>query len=258
MNMHSRKHLKTAISVTGMSSVMAVFLVYSPGCTSPGYVGTDTCLTCHTGKLAPDRRDFVGSRHEVVGCEACHGPGVLHARVGGRFGLFINEAENVDALCVRCHENESEQFSTSSHAMNKILDCTGCHNPHTKNKTIRPFTDNQLCLQCHSYNGFESVEAITKHTWHSYDPDGSGESRCSLCHMVPMDRADQEGSRNHSFMPVAPITSNLAEITPVPPNSCAGIIGCHDGTVVTAPTFNVDDPTTNEWLQTLYDSRYGS
>jgi hypothetical protein len=53
------------------------------------------------------------------------------------------------------------------------------------------------------------------------------------------------------------VESNLAGITPAPPNSCAGITGCHDGTVSTAPVYNVDNPADNDQLQIIFDARYG-
>jgi hypothetical protein len=47
-------------------------------------------------------------------------------------------------------------------------------------------------------------------------------------------------------------------VTPTPPNSCSGITGCHDGTVIAAPVFNVDVPRDNDILQLIWNSRYGT
>ncbi len=258
MNDDGRKQEAATLSVSVLIAAMAVLSFCISGCMPSVYVGTDVCLNCHNGTLATDKHEFLQSRHEPVGCESCHGPGALHTRVGGRYGLFINGANDVGALCVRCHQTETEEFNESAHARAGVLDCLGCHDPHASTTTIRSFTDNQLCLQCHAYREFETIEQITDHTWHSYDPQGSGASRCVLCHMPPTDRINQAGSRSHSLIPTPPIASNLAETIPAPPNSCAGVIGCHDGAVPTVPVFDVDDPQTNEWLQLLYDSRYGS
>jgi hypothetical protein len=46
-------------------------------------------------------------------------------------------------------------------------------------------------------------------------------------------------------------------IAPTPPNSCSGTMGCHDGTVVTAPVFNVDNREDNTILQIVFEDRYG-
>ena len=245
------------------SPFCAVLRRWSPlgfsGCHQPGYVGTDTCLTCHNGKLADNKLEYVESAHAFFekGCEECHGPGELHVRNGGRYGLFIGRPDA--ETCAKCHAAEVAGFKDSGHAQKGAADCFDCHDPHAKQETVRPFTDNQLCLQCHSYMGFETEAAVSAHTFHDYDPTGTGASRCVTCHMVPAQRSDQAaGLHFHSLVPVQPIESNLAGTTPVPPNSCAGITGCHDGTVVTAPVFNVDDPLVNNQLQILYDSRYGS
>ncbi len=253
--MEYRDALRTAVILTALACIL---VVCATGCGSFAYVGTDTCLKCHNGKYAMDRMEFLESRHEPIGCETCHGPGLLHVRLGGRRGLFINGAPDTASLCVRCHETETQEFNLSGHAVAGVLGCLDCHDPHGRQVTVRPASDNQLCLQCHAYTGFGTVSDIVAHTWHDYDPVDKGTSRCVTCHMTPTDRLNQDGTRTHSLIPVRPIESNLAGVTPAPPNSCAGIIGCHDGSVSTAPIFDVDDPRTNEWLQTLYDFRYGS
>lgn len=224
-----------------------------------GYVGTDTCLACHNGKQAPDKREFIGGFHEALGCEECHGPGALHVRNGGRYALFVGDGGDTEALCEKCHPQTVADFRKSAHAQAGVLGCLECHDPHARQTTKRTYTDNQLCLQCHAYQGLGTEAAVREHTYHQYDPAGSGQSRCTLCHMVPEGRTNQDGgSHNHSLMPVRPIESNLAGTVPAPPNSCAGITGCHDGSIITSPVFDVDNPDTNERLQILYDTRYGS
>jgi predicted CXXCH cytochrome family protein len=246
-------------SFAGLCCFVAAVAVGMAGCEGPGYVGTDTCLTCHNGNTAVDKREFLESSHVSLekGCEECHGPGARHVRNGGRYGLFIGKPD-MDT-CARCHKDEVNGFKDSVHARQDVLDCFDCHDPHSRQETVRSFTDNQLCLECHAYQGFGTQAQIEAHTFHSYDPTGTGASRCVLCHMVPGQRADQNaGLHFHSMVPVKPIESNLAGTIPAPPNSCAGITGCHDGTVPTAPKFNVDNPVDNNLLQTVFDARYGS
>jgi len=246
-------------SVAGVCCLAALVAAGLPGCQQPGYVGTDTCLTCHNGKLAVDKREYLESSHSFFekGCEECHGPGGLHVRNGGRYGLFIKVPN--EEVCANCHAGEVSGFKDSAHVRQDVLDCFDCHDPHSRQETVRPFTDNQLCLQCHTYSGLGTEADIMAHTFHPYDPTGTGASRCVTCHMVPGRREDQDaGLHFHNLVPVKPIESNLAGTTPAPPNTCAGITGCHDGTVSAAPVFNVDDPTVNDQLQALYDTRYGS
>ena len=253
------KNKRSMVSNLGLCCLATVVAVALAGCQQPGYVGTDTCLTCHNGKLAADKREYLDSPHAFLdkGCEGCHGPGALHVRNGGRYGLFIGVPEA--DLCTQCHAAEASGFKDSVHAQQDVLDCFDCHDPHSVKETLRPFTDNQLCLQCHAYQGFATQADIEAHTFHSYDPTGTGASRCVTCHMVPGQREDQDaGLHFHSMVPIPPKESNLAGTTPAPPNSCSGITGCHDGTVITAPVYNVDVPADNDQLQIIFDARYGS
>lgn len=243
--------------------VLALSSLLISGCPAGREVGNDVCLTCHNGRLAPDKTSFPMSAHHFLDCERCHGPGEAHVRNGGQAGLFI---ENPDRwpfeehyeLCAQCHETQVASYVKSEHAKDKAVRCTDCHDVHTAPLTKLSFVDNALCLDCHR---FPSVEAITGHTFHSYDPTGTGASRCMPCHMPPLVRTDQaEGPHLHSMEPIPPIQSNIAMdegVFPAPPNSCSGIMGCHDGTVPTAPVFNVDNPADNELLQIVFESRYG-
>jgi predicted CXXCH cytochrome family protein len=253
------KNGRSGAFIGGLCCLIAVVAVGLAGCEGPGYVGTDTCLACHNGKEAADMREYLESAHAFFdkGCEECHGPGALHVRNGGRYGLFIKVPDQ--DLCARCHAAEVSGFKDSLHFKQQEMDCFDCHDPHSKLETLRPFTDNQLCLQCHAYQGFATEADIEAHTFHSYDPTGTGASRCVLCHMVPGQRVDQDaGLHFHTMNPVPPVESNLAGTSPAPPNSCSGITGCHDGTVITAPVYNVDNPADNNQLQIIFEARYGS
>lgn len=259
-----RRSLVSLVRAWGVCLLAAALFGLS-GCPGkPGEVGTQVCLQCHNGVLAPDRSEFPESAHAVVACETCHGPGYLHVRNGGRGGLLIQTPENSDAqygLCGRCHETETADHLESRHGSSGALNCADCHDVHGAARTAPAFANNSLCLTCHRHAGFATNAEIEAHTLHSVDPAGTGASRCSGCHMVPLQRFDQaEGVYSHTMVPVPPVASNEAAeagVTPTPPNSCSGIEGCHDGTVRTAPVFDVDTPEHNEWLQIVYDARYG-
>ena len=231
-------------------------------------VGNDVCLQCHNGLLAPDQSCFPESIHRFLDCERCHGPGSAHVRNGGQFGLFIvNPAdepfETHFELCQQCHPGQAEQYVQSAHYLNPFVPvrCTDCHNVHSPDETILPFDDNSLCLDCHAPFGFQAEDDIEEHTFHSYNPVTTGASRCTPCHMPPLQRDDQaDGPHLHTWVPIQPIESNIAmdeNIVPTPPNSCSGIMGCHDGTVPEAPIFDVDNPDDNALLQLIYEARHG-
>jgi hypothetical protein len=164
-------------------------------------------------------------------------------------------------VCDQCHPTQVEGYLLSAHAWGPVATCADCHDVHGPRLARRSFTDNALCLHCHESRGFATEAAIEAHTFHPVDPEGTGASRCTGCHMPPLNRVDQEkGPHDHSLLTLPPITSNQAAeagVSPAPANSCSGVVGCHDGSVITAPVFHVDDLQTNRLLQSLYESQYG-
>jgi predicted CXXCH cytochrome family protein len=252
------------VAVAGASS-MGV-----KGCASTGSgIRNDVCLTCHNGLNAKDVTVFRGGPHKDLQCEDCHGSGLVHARNGGRGGLFINSLNGLNSaakrdVCKQCHETEVDSFNESTHAKEGVLSCVACHDVHAGAAAAASSANNEMCLRCHHGRGFPDDAAVEAHTFHSVDPAGSGASRCVKCHLVPIDRQPQPGRDllrlGHSLVPAPPqysIDAADAGTVPVPPNSCSGVPGCHDGSVITAPVFHVDDRGTNVLVQILYDERYG-
>jgi len=229
-------------------------------------VGSNVCLQCHEGSLAPDRSDFFVSQHfeQGIGCEACHGPGFLHVRAGGRGGVFIDSLRDeptsrAHEVCATCHESPAAGFVESGHFQRGILSCMDCHNVHTTELTM-PEVDNSLCLQCHETIEFPDDEAVDFHTFnfHSVDPAGTGASRCTDCHLPQLEQQlPRGGPRSHSLLTVSPqatLDDAANDMFPVRPNSCAGVAGCHDPAVPgSGPTRNVNNLVLVESLIPLYD-----
>lgn len=231
-------------------------------------VGSEACIGCHDGRSASSQIWYARSPHARAGveCEDCHGPGEVHLRYGGQQGFFINNPgtgsfENSYTSCIRCHAETVGQFLQSLHAVEQAATCHSCHRLHQAFPLFVTHEDNRLCLVCHGQLGFDTNEAVTSHTFHPNDPERTGAGRCTSCHMFPLQRTDQEnGLHSHTMLTRRPIFSNLAAeagIDPVPPNSCAGITGCHDGTVPDAPIFDVDDRDQNIILDALVRFRHG-
>ncbi|MBI1320242.1 MAG: hypothetical protein GC168_15050 [Candidatus Hydrogenedens sp.] len=150
-----------ALSVAGM---LVTLLSGCPqNAAAPGRVGTPTCLACHDGRSAPDKREFLDGVHAAIDCEDCHGPGLGHVRAGGRGGLLIaNPGESpfghTPALCSQCHEAEVAGHALTAHAGAKAASCNTCHDVHktgampfsTPNKTPLGNAGYQkLCGECH-------------------------------------------------------------------------------------------------------------
>jgi hypothetical protein len=90
-----------------------------------GYVGIETCRTCHEGSFNSWKSTAMGkafldrprSQLESRGCESCHGPGRAHVEGGGNLNSIIrfakNEnrpAEELNAACLQCHEKSGRLF----------------------------------------------------------------------------------------------------------------------------------------------------
>lgn len=133
------------------------------GESSVGRVGTPTCLACHDGRSAPDKREFTLGLHASIACEDCHGPGLAHVRAGGRAGLFIQDPGRspfgiTPDLCSKCHEEQVAGHEMTGHFGSESASCTTCHDVHKRG--AMPFStannaplDNagfaKLCGQCH-------------------------------------------------------------------------------------------------------------
>ncbi|MFA6239524.1 MAG: hypothetical protein WC655_01270 [Candidatus Hydrogenedentales bacterium] len=209
---------------------------------------------------------FLFSAHRNIACITCHEGAAAHVQSGGLGGELINPAnrtlEASSNVCVACHEGQVAEYKTSVHFASNQVGCYDCHDVHSPLETVGPSKNNLLCISCHIADGFGSNAAVEAHTFHPVDPSNTGESRCTLCHMPPKGRTDQEdGPHDHTFATIPPSFSADAAnagVTPVPPNSCAGTIGCHDGTDPNAPIFDVDNPAQMQGLQAIFDFWFNS
>lgn len=314
--------MRKFLYVTPLTLFALLSLTGCPGApVDPNRVGTPTCMACHDGRSATDKREFSLGLHAAIDCEDCHGAGLAHVRAGGRGGLFIGNPatspfEATPNLCAQCHEDataghkftshfstgaascntchdvhkkgampfstpnrkpldnigyarlcstchgeETEQFMSSAHATSNVATCASCHNMHRETTFVASPDNNQLCQQCHAsfFLGLDSEEAVDIHTgaFHPVDPSGTGASRCVSCHMVPLDREQQgSGVFDHSFQTLPPASSNemiAAGLLPHP-NSCAGILGCHDaGVPGSGAPHDLDSLESNERLQEIYE-----
>jgi hypothetical protein len=219
------------------------------------------CGTCHeeivTGFMATPH----GAR-EAVGCNDCHD---VHRTLG--FPVASASPASLDipgfvSLCEQCHGQETGEFLQSGHATADVATCASCHDLHAAGMLTASAVDNSLCQQCHaSFElGFDTVEAIETHVgpFHPVDPAGSGSSRCTACHLPPTILAGQpDVPHDHTLFTVPPSASNdsLDQGGPVIPNSCSGVMGCHDpGVAGSGSAHDPSDRVENTALQALFDS----
>lgn len=226
------------------------------------------CTDCHADVLAhggSTTGGFLATAHFETGaatCTDCHdvhkmGGMVFSSPSPARFGN-----DNYAALCGQCHAEQVDQFALSTHAELDVASCSSCHDMHKGDMFRQAPEDNRLCLQCHQSFalGFETDDDVDFHTgaFHPVDPAGSGASRCTACHLPPLPAADGGSAvHDHTLFTIPPIASNEAVgqgVQPAPPNSCAGVTGCHDpGVPGSGMPHDENDLDNNEALQMLYE-----
>ncbi len=127
------------------------------------------CGTCHTTGYNPeghqdDLPGIVGTWAEPgIQCEACHGPGSLHAENPRGVALAIDRDSE---LCGKCHRRGAvesvnaaggfiehhEQYEELFQSKHISLDCVVCHDPHTGVAQLRQASEQATrttCEACH-------------------------------------------------------------------------------------------------------------
>ena len=174
-------------------------LTYSKG-------GADTCLGCHddavTLAVFDGPHGVPGNPHAPCGhgnlqCEACHGPGGLHARKPPkgeerpsvvRFSKDSLAPVSVqNGMCTTCHQQDlGTGWHTSSHATNEIA-CASCHRSHTaRDPVLKTATQSDTCGTCHA------IARMDQHRAYAH-PIDAGKMTCTDCHSV-------HGSANESLL----------------------------------------------------------
>jgi len=146
------------------------------------------CFGCHTTASATDNHFDPADAVPGVNCEACHGPGALHARAmkageASAKQLIFNPAhldpvEQVD-FCGACHRTWQDVVGTGLTGVGMLnvrfapyrlenskcwrqqdgrLSCVACHNPH-KPLVRDANTYDAVCEQCHVARGMKKTAA---------------------------------------------------------------------------------------------------
>ena len=153
-----------------------------------GYVGEETCLTCHEDRA----KGYHGSAHSrtqdprtpaaTKGCESCHGPGQAHVDGGGDKtkikALGSMSPKEVNETCLSCHNRSNHNEWAGSKHDARNVSCTTCHSVHApKSEKGQLKTETQLetCVQCHR----KEVNKVHKS---SHMPVKEGKMECTSCH----------------------------------------------------------------------------
>jgi DmsE family decaheme c-type cytochrome len=131
------------------------------------YVGSETCLDCHEEVAdlyahtphSVDRAPLVPGA-DATSCEACHGPGSIHAEdeevdsiINAEMLQGMDENQR-DFMCLQCHQSEHAGWSGGPHQGSGIS-CADCHADQIHFKVeAKPVADfrneSEFCLQCHT------------------------------------------------------------------------------------------------------------
>ncbi len=166
----------------------ADWVTYHPGEEKLKY----DCGACHTTGYRPsghqDGMEGIVGQWAAPGvqCEACHGPGSLHA--DNPYGIALKIDRDPEA-CGKCHRRgdvtavdakggfieHHEQYEELYQSKHITLDCVTCHDPHTGVIQLRqenlPATRTE-CANCHF-----------KEAQNQKNPDHDGYVDCVDCHM---------------------------------------------------------------------------
>ncbi len=156
-----------------------------------GYAGADMCAACHTERAESFAKTphawalAEPSRPEAQrGCEACHGPGQIHAEAGGGKGVGnlqnfapSRPAKERSAVCLSCHAGGEglHDFKAGEHAGAAVA-CTECHRMHggVGEKLLAKKTP-ELCYGCH-------LEVRAKFALPEHHRVNEGAVSCLDCH----------------------------------------------------------------------------
>jgi DmsE family decaheme c-type cytochrome len=173
------------------------------------YAGEKTCIKCHD----VEAKHFSHTQHakifrenpknalEARVCEACHGPGSLHAQRGnekkreylvGFTREWGSSVETQNGQCMACHKGGQRlHWEGSAHDSSKLA-CSDCHNTMARfsaNGLLKSASISETCQTCH---GEQRAEFRKR----SHMPVPEGKMSCVDCHAPhgsptkPLMRAD--------------------------------------------------------------------
>jgi DmsE family decaheme c-type cytochrome len=157
----------------------------APQAQQGGYVGQDTCLTCHdTANLhgtAHGNAKIPGSPAADKACESCHGPGQAHVDddAKGHILKFTKvPAREANEACMTCHnKSQHAMWDSSAHAARNLA-CVSCHSVHapkSEQSQLRKASEIELCATCHKLQAQKQLRT-------SHMPVREGKMTCSSCH----------------------------------------------------------------------------
>jgi DmsE family decaheme c-type cytochrome len=161
----------------------------TPAAQAEGFVGDETCATCHDTEaksLRPTLHGKTQNPRTPAGqngrtCETCHGPGQAHVDSGDKAKIRRFTAmspRQVNETCLSCHNKGSHaNFLGGMHDARNVscATCHSVHNPKSERAQLRTVTVTETCAICHR----QEVLRVKKS---GHMPVREGKMDCTTCH----------------------------------------------------------------------------
>ncbi len=192
-----KPNLRSAFdTIRALIAVPALLLLFGSGIAEGNeatYVGERACKTCHSQENAHFSetlhakmfRQNPKNENEARVCEACHGPGSLHAKNSLDKSLIIGftkqwgtPIDKQNGQCLACHSGGNRLHWPGSIHQGNQLGCADCHNPMEKISATSLQARQSIaetCYQCHQQQRSEFMKR-------SHMPVPEGKMSCVDCH----------------------------------------------------------------------------
>jgi len=154
-----------------------------------GFVGDETCVTCHDAEsksLRTTRHGNAQIERTPAGrtgqtCETCHGPGQKHVDSGKKEDIKrfnVLKAADASATCLTCHNRGSHaNWQGGMHDARNVscVTCHSVHSPKSEKAQLKTVTAVQTCQTCHQQEAMKVKKS-------GHMPVREGKLDCVSCH----------------------------------------------------------------------------
>jgi DmsE family decaheme c-type cytochrome len=159
----------------------------APATPQKGYVGSETCATCHSGYDTSINATKHGQANNPrtpaagQGCETCHGPGEAHMNDPVKvkpMQLTKASAKAITETCATCHNKGMHALWKGSQHEARNVSCISCHSIHkpmSTTKQLKAINQQGTCITCHR-------DKVAKLDKSGHMPVREGKMECSSCH----------------------------------------------------------------------------
>jgi len=178
-------------------------------------VGAAKCSSCH----AADYNSWAQTQHShaQVDCEACHGPGSIHAASPNLTNILRGPSAVDPIVCGQCHTTENADFSNSKHAQivadpvnTGSNNCLRCHSAEFRAANVdEPIAQGKTPAQTDS-----AIVALTTAQLQAYIPATHATAACANCHDPHRNTANLTSASEQFYLRRATSSTDLSADPP--------------------------------------------